>query len=124
MAQRRKLAGGVGAAMGKVSDAYQAAISFADGPDDGPEFSDVIDVDQNGFDTTIGGGVVGRTIEWRCGAGGTASCPSIAIHDGSTALENRSRVPVRPRDAPGASPGRLDHRRRRAQAAASRSASR
>jgi hypothetical protein len=36
-------------------DAHQAAISVADGPNDGPEYSDVLDVDQNGFDTTTTG---------------------------------------------------------------------
>src|SRR4029453_19294763 len=55
----RKLPGGVGAAMGRISNAYQASISVSDGPNDGPEFSDVIDVDQNGFDTTKDGGAWG-----------------------------------------------------------------
>jgi hypothetical protein len=88
----RKLPGGVGAAMARITDAYQAALSVADGPDDGPEFSDVLDVDQNGFDTTRGG-TIGRPIEWRCGAGGTAPCPAIAVHDGSTALETDPEYP-------------------------------
>jgi hypothetical protein len=88
----RKLPGSVGAAMARITGAYQAALSVADGPDDGPEFSDVLDVDQNGFDTTLGGGV-GRPIEWRCGAGGTAPCPSIAVHDGSTVFETDPEYP-------------------------------
>jgi len=82
----RQLPGSVGAAMGKISDAYQAAIAVADGPNDGPEYSDVLDVDQYGFDTTAPGATPGQTIEWRCGAGGTAPCPSIPVHDASTAL--------------------------------------
>jgi hypothetical protein len=89
----RKLAGSVGVGMGRISGAYQASIAVADGPDDGPEYSDVLDVDQNGYDTTVGGGVVGRPIEWRCGSGGTAPCPSIPIHDGSTALETDPEFP-------------------------------
>src|SRR5262249_47820324 len=44
----RQLPGSVGAAAGKISGADQAAIAVADGPNDGPEFSDVVDVDQNG----------------------------------------------------------------------------
>jgi hypothetical protein len=89
----RQLPGSVGAAAGKISDAHQAALAVADGPNDGPEFSDVVDVDQNGFDTTAPGSTPGRAIEWRCGAGGTAPCPSIAIHDASTALETDPEFP-------------------------------
>jgi hypothetical protein len=89
----RKLPGGVGAAAGRISDAFQAAISVADGPNDGPEFSDVVDVDQNGFDTTAPGSTPGRAIEWRCGVGGTVPCPSIPIHDGSTAIETDPEFP-------------------------------
>ncbi len=89
----RELPGSIGAAAGKISDAYQAAISIADGPNDGPEYSDVVDVDQNGFDTTAPGSVPGRPIEWRCGAGGTAPCPSIAIHDASTAIDTDPEFP-------------------------------
>ena len=89
----RKLPGGVGAAMGRISNAYQASISIADGPNDGPEFSDVIDVDQNGYDTTAPGSVWGHPIEWRCGSGGTAPCPSIAVYDASTVLETDPEYP-------------------------------
>jgi hypothetical protein len=78
-------AGSIGTAAGGVTGAYQAAISVADGPNDGPEPSDVYDVDENGFDTTTAHSLVpGQQIEWRCGAGGTAPCPSIAVHDSST----------------------------------------
>jgi hypothetical protein len=80
-------------AMGKISDAYQAAISIADGPDDGPEYSTVLDVDQNGFDTTAPGSTPGRAIEWRCGAGGTAPCPAAPVHDASTPLEADPEYP-------------------------------
>jgi hypothetical protein len=89
----RKLPGSVGAAAGKISNAHQAAIAVADGPDDGPGPSDVGDVDQNGFDTTAPGSVPGHAIEWRCGAGGTAPCASIAVHDGSTALQTDPEYP-------------------------------
>ena len=89
----RKLPGGIGAAMGRISNAYQASISVADGPNDGPEFSDVIDVDQNGFDTTKDGGAWGHPIEWRCGAGGTVPCPSIAVYDASSVLETDPEYP-------------------------------
>ena len=80
----KTLPGSVGAGLGRISDAYQASLSAADGPNDGPEYSDVIDVDQSGFDTTQLGGTPGQPIEWRCGQAGTVSCPSIAIHDAST----------------------------------------
>jgi hypothetical protein len=89
----RRLPGSVGAAMGKIKDAHQAAISVADGPNDGPEYSDVLDVDQNGFDTTSSGGTPGMTIEWRCGQGGTAPCPAVAIHDSSTATSTDPEYP-------------------------------
>jgi hypothetical protein len=89
----RKLPGSVGVATGKISGALQAAISVADGPNDGPEYSDVVDVDQNGFDTTAPGAIPGSTIEWRCGAGGTAPCPSVPIHDASTALQADPEFP-------------------------------
>jgi hypothetical protein len=36
LAERAQAAGGVGAAMGRISNAYQASISVADGPNDGP----------------------------------------------------------------------------------------
>jgi hypothetical protein len=88
-----KLPGPIGVAAGRISGAYQAAIAVADGPDDGPEYSDVLDVDQNGFDTTKPGAVLGGAIEWRCGSGGTAPCPSIAIHDGSTAISTDPEYP-------------------------------
>jgi len=88
----RRLPGSVGATMGKISGAYQAAISVADGPNDGPEYSDVVDVDQNGFDM-MAQGTPGQMIEWRCGSGGTAPCPSIAIHDASTATSADPEYP-------------------------------
>jgi hypothetical protein len=89
----RKLSPTIGAAAGSITGASQAAISVADGPDDGPEPSDVVDVDQNGLDTTQPGLVEGQTITWRCGAGGTASCPSITVHDGSTITETDPEFP-------------------------------
>jgi len=30
--------------------------------------------------------VPGQRVTWKCGAGGTAVCPSVAIHDASTAI--------------------------------------
>jgi hypothetical protein len=80
-------------ATGKISGAYQTALSIADGPNDGPEYSDVIDVDQNGVDTTKIGSTAGRTIEWRCGSGGTSPCPSAPVHDASTLLEPDPEFP-------------------------------
>ena len=74
----------VAKATGAVTGAHQASISVADGPNDGPEASDVFDVDQNGLDTTRGGLVPGQRVEWRCGPGGHAVCPGIAVYDAST----------------------------------------
>jgi hypothetical protein len=89
----KKLPGNVGAALGRIAGAHQASIAAADGPNDGPEYSDVIDVDQSGFDTTKPGAVPGQPIEWRCGEAGTASCPSIAIHDATTVVEPDPEFP-------------------------------
>jgi hypothetical protein len=82
----RTLTSTIGAAAGSVSDAEQAAMAVADGPNDGPEFSDVVDVDQNGIDTTQPGFFPGQRVTWRCGGGGTATCPSVTVHDGSTVV--------------------------------------
>jgi hypothetical protein len=82
----RRLGPTIGVVMGSVSDADQAAAAVADGPNDGPNASDVVDVDQNGVDTTRYGFTPGQRVTWRCGQGGTMGCPSIAIHDASTAL--------------------------------------
>ena len=84
----RKLSPNIGALAGSVSRAEQTAAAVADGPDDGPGLgpSDVVDVDENGVDTTAPGYTVGQRVTWRCGAGGTAVCPSVAIHDASTAI--------------------------------------
>ena len=71
-------------AAGSLSGAEQAAIAVADGPDDGPEPSSIYDVDSNGIDTTQPGFSPGQRISWKCSAGGTAVCPSITVHDGST----------------------------------------
>ena len=73
-------------ATASVSGADQAGLAVADGPNDGPEASDVVDVDQNGVDTTVPGFTQGQRVTWKCGVGGTTSCPSIAVHDGSTVV--------------------------------------
>ena len=80
----RKVTPTVATASGSVSGADQAAIAVADGPNDGPEPSDVVDVDQNGVDTTQAGFTPGQRVTWKCGAGGTAACPSVAVHDATT----------------------------------------
>jgi hypothetical protein len=82
-----------GVVTGSVSQADQTSASVADGPDDGPDPSDVVDVDQNGIDTTAPGLVPGQRVTWRCGAGGTAVCPSVAMHDGSTAISTDPEFP-------------------------------
>ena len=82
----RKLTPIIAATAGSVSGADQASASVADGPNDGPEPSDVVDVDQNGVDTTAPGLTPGQRVTWRCGAGGTLLCPSIAVHDSSTVI--------------------------------------
>jgi hypothetical protein len=80
--QRRS--GVVGTASGSVSRAERAAIAVADGPNDGPEWSSVTDVDQNFLDTLRAGFTPGQRLTWKCGTGGTANCPSIVIHDATT----------------------------------------
>ena len=82
----RRIGGATGATTASVSGAEQAAAAVADGPNDGPDAPGLIDVDQNGVDTTHPGFWIGQRVTWRCGAGGTVSCPSISIHDASTAL--------------------------------------
>lgn len=74
----------VATAGGAVSGAETAAIAVADGPDDGPEQSSVYDVDSNGIDTRAPGLVWGQRVSWKCGTGGTAGCPSVTVHDGTT----------------------------------------
>jgi hypothetical protein len=74
----------VATAAGAISDAYQAAIAVADGPNDGPEPTDLVDVDSNGLSTTVAGFTAGQKVVWKCGAGGTAVCPAAAVHDGTT----------------------------------------
>lgn len=69
---------------GAVSGAETAAIAVADGPDDGPEPTSVYDVDSNGIDTRQAGLSWGQRVSWKCGAGGTAVCPSVTVHDGTT----------------------------------------
>jgi hypothetical protein len=76
----------IGTVAGAVTGAEQTSAAVADGPNDGPEPSDVVDVDQNGIDTTLPGYTVGQKVSWRCGAGGTAVCPSVTIHDSTTAI--------------------------------------
>ena len=52
----------------------------------GPEPSSVYDVDEDGIDTTLPAFQLGQRVTWKCGSGGTAICPSITIHDASTAI--------------------------------------
>src|SRR5439155_1538719 len=61
-------------------------FSWCGWTNDGTEPTDVVDVDQNGLDTTLPGFVPGQRVTWKCGSGGTAVCPSVAIHDASTAI--------------------------------------
>jgi hypothetical protein len=82
----RRLNTVTGAVAGSVSDAERASASVADGPNDGPEPSDVVDVDENGIDTTAPGYTWGQRVTWKCGPGGEAVCPSVAIHDSTTAI--------------------------------------
>lgn len=80
----RRRSNGQGQASGSVSAALRAALAVADGPNDGPEASSVYDVDEDGIDTTLPGFTPGQRVTWKCGTGGTAICPSIAIHDATT----------------------------------------
>ncbi len=82
-----------GTAAGSLSNAETAAIAVADGPNDGPEPSSVNDVDQNGLDTRRPGMTWGQRVTWKCGAGGTAVCPSVTIHDASTVIEADPEYP-------------------------------
>jgi hypothetical protein len=83
----------IGVAVATVTGAEQASLAVADGPDDGPGPSDVSDVDQNAVDTTVPGYAVGQRITWKCGAGGTATCPSVTVHDASTAVSTDAEYP-------------------------------
>src|SRR6184192_662594 len=85
----------IGAVAGSVSRAEQTAAAVADGPDDGPGLgpSDVVDVDENGIDTTAPGYTIGQRVTWWCGSGGTAACPSVTIHDASTAISTDPEFP-------------------------------
>jgi hypothetical protein len=69
---------------GGISGAETAAIAVADGPNDGPEWSSVYDVDMNAIDTRIPGFWYGQYVTWKCNGGGTALCPSAPIHDATT----------------------------------------
>jgi hypothetical protein len=89
----RRRSNGQGQASGSVSGAIHAALAVADGPNDGPEASSIYDVDEDGIDTTLPGLEAGQRVTWRCGAGGTAICPSIAIHDASTVIEADPEFP-------------------------------
>src|SRR5205085_1602517 len=89
----RKLTSIIATVTGAVSEAEQASAAVADGPDDGPEPSDVVDVDQNGIDTTAPGYVPGQRVSWRCGGAGTLGCPSITVHDSSTAISTDPEFP-------------------------------
>ena len=91
----RKLSPNIGALAGSVSRAEQTAAAVADGPDDGPGLgpSDVVDVDENGIDTTAPGYTIGQRVTWWCGSGGTAACPSVTIHDASTAISTDPEFP-------------------------------
>jgi hypothetical protein len=90
---KKQSGGSTGTAAGGVSGAETAAIAVADGPNDGPEPSDVNDVDSNGIDTRHAGLTWGQKITWKCGAGGTAVCPSVAIHDASTVTDTDPEYP-------------------------------
>jgi hypothetical protein len=89
----RKLTPIIAAVTGSIEGADQASAAVADGPDDGPEPTDVVDVDQNGIDTTAPGLVSGQRVTWRCGAGGTLACPSVTVHDASTAISTDPEYP-------------------------------
>jgi hypothetical protein len=80
-------------AAGAISGADQASIAVADGPDDGPEPTSVVDVDSNAIDTTAGGFTPGQKVAWKCGAGGTAVCPAVAVHDATTITEPDPEFP-------------------------------
>jgi hypothetical protein len=89
----KKQASNIATAAGAIDDAHQAALAVADGPNDGPEPSSVYDVDQNGLDTTLPGFEPGQRVSWKCGAGGTAVCPSVAVHDATTVIEPDPEFP-------------------------------
>jgi hypothetical protein len=75
-----------GVTTGSVSDAAQTSAAVADGPNDGTDAPGLVDVDQNGVDTTHLGFTLGQRVTWRCAAGGTQQCPSVSIHDASTVM--------------------------------------
>jgi len=82
----RRNDGKIATAAAAISGAERAALAIADGPNDGPEQSSVYDVDQSLIDTRASGLQPGQLVTWKCGPGGTASCPSTVIHDASTVI--------------------------------------
>jgi len=89
----KRQSGGIGTAAGSIEDALWTSISVADGPNDGPEPANVYDADENGLDTTKPGLLPGQRVTWKCGSGGTAICPSVAIWDASTVFEPDPEFP-------------------------------
>jgi hypothetical protein len=83
----------IGVVTGSIEGADQAAAAVADGPNDGSDPSDVVDVDQNGVDLTSPGFMPGQRVTWRCGSGGTLLCPSVTIHDATTAISTDPEYP-------------------------------
>jgi hypothetical protein len=83
----------IGTLAGSISGAEQTSAAVSDGPNDGPEPSDVVDVDQNGVNTAAPGYTLGQRVTWRCGAGGTAVCPSVTVHDATTAISPDPEYP-------------------------------
>ncbi len=90
---------------GSVSLAETASIAVADGPNDGPEFSSVYDVDSNGIDTRRGGLFWGQRVSWKCGTGGTAGCASVTVHDATTVQTPDPEYPFLLGSIQGHSPG-------------------
>lgn len=84
---------GMARVTGAVKSADQTSVAIADGPDTFMDWGDQRDVDQMAIDTTQPGFIRGQRVSWRCGAGGTASCPSIAVHDASTVIMPDTEFP-------------------------------
>jgi len=92
-------------AAGAISGADQVSIAVADGPDDGPEPTNLIDVDSNGLDTTGPGFTPGQKVTWKCGSGGTAVCATAPVHDATTITEPDPEFPFLLGSIQGHAPG-------------------
>ena len=84
------ITGGTAAAM---SQADQISVAVADGPDDDSSISNHTDVSYHALDTTTPGYTRWQKVSFKCGPGGTTTCPSAPIYDASTVIDSDAEYP-------------------------------